>query len=591
MDAHDTTASHPGRQADDRGAPGPRPLASTRLLVWVDRWRLPLLVFVLLGYLVGFNGQWRMSNDSCHHLVIAANIADGHGYTHPDGIQRHLAPGLSYAIAATFRVFGTESLVPALALMWVTSLTVLALTYWLFGLVGGRGVAVLMTFFLAVNVQFYEFGFRLLPEMPFLVGAMLLLVGYERIHRRAGALAWNVVLMGAGFLVMAAFRSVALVFAAALLVTLAIELVRRRRYLALAGSAVLLLAVVAAVRWADPSLDHPFQPGSDEQFLKTRLVEHLSWTIAEVGANAHRLITDALAEVLFGVDFGFMAAPLCFVALACTLTLIRVRLFWFVLIVTFICQWLLVIVTERYCLPVVLLLIFAWWRGAVWIEPRLPRRWAVPVLAVMIALVVVPNAIRIGDLFIEQRSQPFVACYKEGKYDSPIRLAAWIRQNTEPDAMVFAPRQYSPIIFYLSRRHTVSSVTKDLRRATFVYAALPAEAPIPEALAQRRWTLDEPLVTIAGDDPDRAWTLYPVNRPGRRPPGFGRRTRPSDADWHAQGVRLRRTDRAWVLRQPHARLAALNSYANARVLRGCGAFRSTLIPRRSPSDHGRPRCG
>ncbi|MHC4082530.1 MAG: hypothetical protein ACYTAU_16440 [Planctomycetota bacterium] len=518
MDAHDTAASHPDQQDDDGGTPAPRRLASARLLAWVDRWRVPLLAYVLLGYLVGFNGQWRMSNDSCHHLVIAANIAEGRGYTHPDNMQRHLAPGLSYVIAATFRGFGTERPAPALGLMWVASLTVLALTYWLFGLVGGRPLAVLMTCLLAHNVQFYEFGFRLLPEMPFLVGAMLLLVGYERIHRRAGPVAWNVGLMGAGFLVMAAFRSVVLVFAVALLITLAIELVRRRRYAALAGSALLLLAAIAAVRWADPSLDHPFQLGSDEQFLKARLVDHLSWTLAEVGANAQRLITDALPEVLFGVDFGFMAAPLCLVALACTLTLIRIRLLWFVLIVAFVCQWLLVRVTERYCLPIVPLLVFAWWRGALWLEPRLHRRWAVPALALMIALLVIPNAIRIGDLFIEQRSQPFMACYKNGKYDSPSRLAAWIRQNTEPDAMIIAPRQYSPLILYLSRRHTVSSITKDLRRATFVYAALPADAPIPEALVQRRWTLDEPLVTIAGEDPDRAWTLYPVNRRGRRPP-------------------------------------------------------------------------
>jgi hypothetical protein len=518
MDAHDTTAGHPGRQTDDRGTAASCHLASTRLLAWVDRWRLPLLVFVLLGYLAGFNGQWRMSNDSSAHLVIAGNIAGGHGYTHPDGMQWRLAPGLSYAIAATFRVLRTESLVPALALMWVASLTVLALTYWLFGLVGGRPLAVLMTFFLAVNVQFYEFGFRLLPEMPFLAGAMLLLVGYERIHRRAGALAGNVALMGAGVLVMAAFRSVMLVFAAALLVTLAIELVRRRRYWSLTGACVLLLAVIAALRWADPSLDHPFQLGSDEKLLKTRLVDHLSGTLADIGGNAHRLITDALPEVLFGVDFGFMATPLCLVALACTVTLIRFRLLWFVLIVTFICQWLLVMVTERYCLPIVPLLIFAWWQGALWIERRWSRRWAAPVGALMVALLVIPNAIRIGDLFIEQRSRPFVSCYKDGKYDSSSRLAAWIRQNTEPEAMIIAPRQYTPLIFYLSRRHTVSSFSRDLRRATFVYAALPADAPIPEALVQRRWTLDEPLVTIAGEDTSRAWTLYPVNRPARRPP-------------------------------------------------------------------------
>jgi hypothetical protein len=518
MNAHDTTASHPDQLTDDRGKPGPRRLASTSLLAWVDRWRVPLLVFVLLGYLVGFNGQWRMSNDSSHYLVIARNIAGGQGYSHPDGMQRRVAPGLPYVIAATFRVFGTESLTPALVVMWTASLIVLALTYWLFGLVGGRALAVLMTFLLAVNVEFYRHSSLLLTEMPFMIGAMGLLVGYERIHRRAGPVVWSGALMGAGLLVMAAFRSVALVFVAALLVTLAIELVRRRRYGALVGAYTLLLALVAAARWADPSLAHPFQLGSDEQFLKARLVDDLPRTLTQIGANAHRLFTDALAEALFGVDFGFMAAPLCLMALACALILIRVRLLWFVLIFTFICQWLLIMVTERYCLPILPLLIFAWWRGAVWLEPRLPTRWAVPILALMMALLVVPNAIRIGDVLLEQRSVPFIACYKDGRYDSPSRLAEWIRPNTEPDAMIFAPRKYCPVIFYRSDRHTVSSVTRDLRRATFVYAALPADSPVPEALVQRRWTLDEPLVTIAGEDSDRAWTLYPVNRRARRPP-------------------------------------------------------------------------
>jgi hypothetical protein len=508
----------PDRPTDDRGPSSSRPCASARLLRWVDRWRVPLLIYVLLGYLAGFNGQWRMSDDSCSHLVVARNIAEGHGYTHPDGLQVHLAPGLPYLVAATFRVFGTESLAPALAVMWTASLVVLALTYWLFGLVGGRPLAVLMTLLLAHNVQFYSFGFRLLTEMPFLVGAMLLLVGYERIHRRIGPVAWNVVLIGAGFLVMAAFRSVALVFAAALLITLALELARRRRYAALAGACVLLLATVAVVRWADPGRDHPFQLGPDEQVLRARLVDRLPQTLGEIGVNAHRLVTDALPEVLFGVDFGFMAAPLSVAALACTLTLVRVRLLWLVLIAAFICQWLLVMVTERYCLPVVPLLIFAWWRGALWLEARLPARWALGIGALMMALLVVPNAIRIGDMFLEQRSRPFIACYKDGKYEIPVRLAEWIRDNTEPEATIITSRQYGPIMLYLSRRCTVDSVSWRLRWDPLVYAAFPAEGPIPENLVRRRWTLDELIVTIGAEEPGRAWTLYSVDPPARRPP-------------------------------------------------------------------------
>jgi hypothetical protein len=121
-------------------------------------------------------------------------------------------------------------------------------------------------------------------------------------------------------------------------------------------------------------------------------------------------------------------------------------------------------------------------------------------------------------VLLEQRSVPFIACYKHGKYDAPVRLAEWIRRNTEPGATVIAPRQYCPVIRYLSRRHTVDSASWRLRRAPFVYAALPAHAPVPETLTRRRWTLGEPLVTIAGGDRNQAWTLYPVNRPGRGAP-------------------------------------------------------------------------
>jgi hypothetical protein len=517
VDAYDTTA----RPRDDRDEEIRRlksPLTSTGLLHWVDRRRVPLLIGVLLVYLAGFNGQWRMSNDSSAHLVIARNITEGHGYTHPGNLQEHLAPGLSYLIAGIFRLFGTDSLTAAVAVMWLTSLLVLALTYCLFDLVGGRAVAVLMTCLLALNELFYSSSFRLLTDMPFLAGAMLVLVGYERLHRTTGSRVWNVILMVVGFLEMAAFRSVVLVFAVAMLVTLVIELVRRRRHGALAGACVLLLATVGAARWADPNLDHPFQLTEDEQFLKARLLDNLPQTLSELVSNTVRVTTEGAAEVLFALDFGFMAVPLSLMALACTLTLVRVRLLWFVLIATFLCQWLMVIVTQRYFLPILPLLVFAWWRGAVWVEHRLPSRWAARALALMMAFLVVPNVVRIGDLIIEQQSRPFHAYYRNGKYDNPSRLAVWMLENTEPEAMIIAPRDYCPLLLYLSRRHTVSSVTKKVKRAKFVYAAFPADDSIAESLHRRRWTLSEPLITIAGDKPSKTWTLQRVIRPGESPP-------------------------------------------------------------------------
>ena len=98
----------PVAAASPAQALAPRPLPD-RLLGWVDVHRWKLLAGLVLLYVIGFNGQWRMEPDSALYLTIGRNLAEGRGYSY-HGVHHHLAyPGLPWLFAATFKIFGTAT--------------------------------------------------------------------------------------------------------------------------------------------------------------------------------------------------------------------------------------------------------------------------------------------------------------------------------------------------------------------------------------------------------------------------------------------------------------------------------------------------
>src|SRR6185503_10451006 len=94
----------------------------------------------------------------------------------------------------------------------------LFLAYQLFKLHVGRPTAVLLTTLLAVTETFYRYCFQIVTDMPFLVGLLAVLLGYERLlppgrsdettgeppRRRPAWWAWCLLFLGT--LVMCAFR-------------------------------------------------------------------------------------------------------------------------------------------------------------------------------------------------------------------------------------------------------------------------------------------------------------------------------------------------------------------------------------------------
>ena len=113
-----------------------------------------------------------------------AHTAAGRGYTY-HGASHHLAyPGLPWLFAGTFKIFGADSLLPAHLILLLCGLATLALTYRLFYLHAGRPTAVLMTVALGISRTFYRYNFELLSDVPFLMGVMAFLAGYEAVFFR-----------------------------------------------------------------------------------------------------------------------------------------------------------------------------------------------------------------------------------------------------------------------------------------------------------------------------------------------------------------------------------------------------------------------
>jgi 4-amino-4-deoxy-L-arabinose transferase-like glycosyltransferase len=172
------------------------PRAVDRILPWLDRHRWWFFVGIAILYVAGFNGQWRMEPDGALYLSIARNIAEGKGYTY-HGRPHHLAyPGLPYLLAGIFRVFGDASLLVPHAVMVASAGIVLVLTYHLIRAEAGRPTAVMVTILLACTFQFYAYAYQLRNDMPFVVGVMMFLLGFERLRKERAIGSWALMVIG-----------------------------------------------------------------------------------------------------------------------------------------------------------------------------------------------------------------------------------------------------------------------------------------------------------------------------------------------------------------------------------------------------------
>lgn len=385
------------------------------MLHWFDRRRSWLWLVIALVYAAGFNGLWRVGPDSAVHLSIARSLAAGEGFHHPTGLQDTVNPGLAYLTAAMFKLFGTDRFIAIDTVMLLCSAAVLVLTFWIVRLRFDRPTAVLVVCMLAANETFYRYGYQVLTDMPFMLGLMLMLLGNELLHRQGTRLWRGAALIVLSVLVMVVFRSVALTVLAAGALMAVYRMTREPGWIRYAVVATVAGVVLITMRLVIGGGSLLRDEGSVLGLVtESSLMDSLRRVFVE---NGPTLLTEHLPEAMFAVDFGsIVGVPLGVIIVVIGLALFRARPLWGLLVAAFLVQWLVFVTTKRYVLVLLPLLAIGWWRIGLWTQCRVKPtagRW---VLAGLLVLWFGPNLVRVGAFIVEQRSQPFLAQYDDGRY-------------------------------------------------------------------------------------------------------------------------------------------------------------------------------
>lgn len=439
-----------------------RARACERVLAFVERNRFRLFLILAVLYLLGFSGRWRPEPDSALYLTIGRNLALGHGYTYHGTAHRLVFPGLPLVFAGLYKLFGTSSVVPHLLAMLAMGSAALGLTYRLFLLHAGRPMAVLITLLVGISQTFYRYNFELLTDLPFMLGVMAFLVGYEGVlHKhtlndptptayprgKPHPLDWVLLLLGLATTVVMRPAMLALMVAVA---GAALWPILRGR-LRWGSIAVLLIVVVAAVAFY--KLD-PRENGGDYErmlFKRPDLFPQM-WDRA-IHHNLLKLFEPTVAEAVFAVDFSDYGNILISAILILTsFSLFRAHMLWGLLVVMTVVMLVAVEVHVRYLLFILPLLIYAWFRVLMWFDHKLPAHIGDRIFTGVLLVFVATNVVRCGKVILEQRI-PVV--YKDGRYASLGDLSSLVAANTESNAWILVRHKLGRILTFESGRFAV----------------------------------------------------------------------------------------------------------------------------------------
>ncbi len=443
------------------------------LLGWVDRHRRWVLGGVVGLYLVGLNGSWRIGADSALYADLARSLVEGRGYQHL-GVDHGLAyPGLPYVLAGLFEWFGPDCWLAVNVVMLATALAALALVYRLIRLHADRPTAVMVVLLVGVCETMYRYAFQALTDMPFLLGVVMLLCGYEglRVGReRGGAAVWNGLLLAAGLAVMTGMRPIMIPIHAAVILTGVVGLWRGPQR-GLHGLLIALsVSVLVGFTLIDPRHAQPVVTAAAENparatrgyedILRLLIVEHFGRTLRVVFLHhlPKWLWHGIFAEAVVGIALGLKVLHLLLgVALAgLSVGLFRRRALWGWTVLAVLTPMALFEPKPRYILPILPLVMFAGWQGLCWLSLRMRSHWTRQVLcAVLVGLMIGPNLVKSASLAVEQRRTPFYTHYHGGRYVPVLDMAAAIEAHTPDGALIIS--DHARQLSYLTHRRVMAA--------------------------------------------------------------------------------------------------------------------------------------
>ena len=444
---------HPGRWSDQ----------FSRL---VDRHRR--LCFALLGatYLLAFNGQWLMGPDSALYLSVGRNIVLGRGYTYLGLPHQLVYPGLPYALAVLFKIFGTHAIAAADAMILLCGWATIVLTYRLMCLAFDRPTAIVITLGFGLTHEYFRYCYEILTDVPFVMGVMAVLAGHEAIFetrsaKKSAAKWWDWALLLGGLAVAVSMRPTMIGLIGVWLVALVWAAIRKGRVrgvllAGLLGAGVVLLFMLLDLRGA---FEHT-APRSYEQAALNELTGNLSHRLHnEIAANIEDLFGMSITRSGFGILLGpwWMNAIFGTTFLACGISLVRIRPLWGMWVAATVAMLILMVSHDRYLLEILPLLVAGWWRFLRFLNLKLPVAMGNFVFAALMLLGTVPNAGEVGGMMIHQHYRPFLAFYKDGKLMPYAKMAGELKKETTMADVTLSPRMEAKILTFLSDRKVAAT--------------------------------------------------------------------------------------------------------------------------------------
>ena len=425
-------------------------------------------------YLASFTGQWRIGEDSALYLTLARSLAEGEGYRFGGEWHRFGFPGLPRLLSPLYRLFGEAAPDAATWLMLPLAGLTLAGVYRLFRLHAGTGVATAMVLGLGVCENFYRYAFQVRNDVPYLLGIVAVLAGYEGLRRgreEGGRPAVDWAMVAGGMALLTCMRPVMLVFHAAVLAACAWGVARGPKRVMHAVLAALSVATMVVFFVADPRRETAPAPspapaavvanvdnagpsnavetpaaGEDQAAprYESKLfdkLERLPDTLSRgLGHWAKLTWGGLLSEAVLGIELGLGVLDAAFAAalLIAGLLLAKKRPLWGLFVAANVGQMLLFPPIERYVLPMIPLLLYAGWELLRWASHRLREDQAKWLVAGVVILAVGPNLGLDVALIAEQRAADTYARQGGGRFARVPAMVDAVEAHVPPGAVLIS---------------------------------------------------------------------------------------------------------------------------------------------------------
>jgi hypothetical protein len=413
-------------------------------------------IILAVFYLFAFNGQWRVGRDSALYRGLGHSLATGKGYTFSAFSSRQILPGYPVILAGLEKAFGRGDLPPIL-FMQLTALLTLVFTYKLVRLRFPEWVAIIVTFAVGMNGWFLELSESMLADLPFILGMMMALYGWERLRLAMEARepsgrkkALPIVYLLVGLALCGVLRPTFWILAIAWVLTCVWGLIKgpHRRFFAICLG--VLLVVWVFVGLIDPRVRgfHPLAGGYEHDALNAaRDVE------SKIVKNFVGMMTGELAYGFFGMKWVPVLTELMnLIAIAACVLLWRRNPLWTLLILLTIAVTLIMGAVPRYYTMIVPLMMLSWIVLAITLAQRFPAKHTDLILLAGILTVVLPNIAWCVKVINQQRHWND----REGpKWADVMSMSEKVREIVPPDQKVIAPG--ASIMGYLSDREVVAS--------------------------------------------------------------------------------------------------------------------------------------